>query len=107
MGTNYYCSKFETCRECGHPSIKEYHIGKASYGWQFAYHAIPELGLYTHEDWIEFLTEERLIVRDEYARQYTVKGFRELVEARPVGKCSTLTSAATGTNWESFDHEFC
>ena len=55
MGTNYYFGE-PPCAHCG--AVPErLHVGKASAGWVFALHVIPDLGLTSLDAWVLFMRE--------------------------------------------------
>jgi hypothetical protein len=62
MGTNYYVAK-NLC-ECCNRYDEEYHIGKASWGWAFAFQGYPYEKLTSWKQWKEFLKDK--IIKDEY-----------------------------------------
>lgn len=70
MGTNYY---FYKKNEPG-DAIRS-HIGKASGGNTFVFHAIPDLNLFTIKDWYQFLKYHRGIILDECGQ---VSSLREI-----------------------------
>lgn len=73
MGTNYYIAD----RYCDHckRSERERHIGKSSWGWNFALHIYPDEGICTLEDWKPIL--ERSIIADEYG---TIVSYEEMLK---------------------------
>jgi hypothetical protein len=85
MGTNYYVSK-NHC-ECCNRSENEYHIGKASYGWQFAFSGYRWNNLTTWASWKEFLKNQRIV--DEYGNVIAYEAFIELVESLAPGTLSS------------------
>lgn len=64
LGTNYYLWA-DCCQECGR-SDRKLHIGKASGGWAFALHVIPEEGLNTLEDWKALWAQPNAVIFNEY-----------------------------------------
>ena len=65
MGTNYYLYPTPKCECCGR-ECEPVHIGKASAGWYFALHVIPEEGINTLEDWKELWSFPGTYIKDEY-----------------------------------------
>lgn len=63
MGTNYYIKKRDSERKINEPDI---HIGKNSYGWEFSFQSIPELGLTSYQKWIEFIFMNSERIYNEY-----------------------------------------
>ncbi len=68
MGTNYYVDPSPPCPCCGRQDAP-LHIGKSSFGWTFALHVYPELGINTLADWIMYWQDKR--ITDEYGRYVT------------------------------------
>jgi hypothetical protein len=62
MGTNYYVSK-NFC-ECCKRYDKEYHIGKLSYGWAFAFRGYTWMRITSWESWKEFLKDKMIVDED-------------------------------------------
>ncbi len=83
MSTNYYFHKPDEapCGACGrgHDPL---HIGKSSFGWTFALHVIPELGLNDWPDWERFLRDTDGEIRDEYQETLSLDDLREIVTNR-------------------------
>lgn len=83
MGTNYYHIKNE-CSHCGRGD-ERVHIGKASHGWPFSVHIIPEANITSWKDWYELLKVQGRI-EDEYGDAVTLSYLDELVVGKRVHK---------------------
>lgn len=62
MGTNYFVKSRKPCNTCEHCGSlfavhEELHIGKSSAGWCFGLHVIPEKGLNTLNDWVDYIVD--------------------------------------------------
>jgi hypothetical protein len=68
MGTNYYLTE-KICPTCGRGN--RLHIGKSSYGWCFALHVIPEMGIDDIGDWRAHWTRPDSLIEDEYGDKLT------------------------------------
>jgi len=92
MGTNYYLHKESksTCQHCGHDPEKEVlHIGKSSYGWNFALHVIPEIGINSLDDWKREWSQGSSYIEDEYGRKKSPEEMLEVITNRGNGRyCS-------------------
>lgn len=67
MPTNYYVTgRFVD------GSGEGLHIGQTAAGWRFLFRAHPGHGLTTGPDWIAFLRENRVTIRNEYGREVSV-----------------------------------
>lgn len=71
MSTNYY---FESCSE-------RLHIGKASTGWVFSLHVIPELNIRSLEDWQKIWVKGGQIL-NEYNEPVTVDHMLRIITKR-------------------------
>lgn len=76
MGTNYYVAK-NLC-ECCNRYDKDYHIGKASYGWLFSFRGYRSERLVSWKQWKEFLKDK--IIKDEYGEQVDYDWFVQFIE---------------------------
>jgi len=78
MGTNYY-AKIPNI-----PANAEgLHIGKKSMGWDFLFHAIPELGLTSVAAWTTFLNGEGIVIVNEYGVEWFASEFLPMALTRP------------------------
>lgn len=75
MGTNFYAHTRGN-------DTDPLHIGKRSAGWDFMFHSIPAAGLTSVAAWREFLAQDTVEVRDEYAVPHTLDEFMTTVLAR-------------------------
>lgn len=80
MGMNYYACR-KPCATCGMP-VDETHIGKASLGWQFLFHGIPENGCISWKAWKELLSLPGVDIRNEDDEIFTLERFTSVVEDR-------------------------
>lgn len=78
MGTNYYAYE-GCCDKCGAP-FEIHHIGKSSGGWQF--HFSAESGKHSFKEWLEYLSQPNMIIKDEYNKTISLDEFRQLVEEK-------------------------
>ena len=83
MGTNYYCETGRTLEvecDCGftHFMPETLHIGKSSWGWKFALHAIPAKGLLDWSDWLAVLEKSPRIF-DEYGEECSLEEMKKEV----------------------------
>jgi len=100
MGTNFYAIRFNKenkCRHClgtGFETIHT-HIGKASGGWTFGFHAAttydldPENGgtslmkpIESYPEWISYLEQPGIKIINEYGDEVTLDEFKALVESK-------------------------
>lgn len=78
MGTNYY-AKIPNI-----PANAEgLHIGKKSMGWDFLFHAIPELGLTSAAAWTTFLNGEGVVIVNEYGVEWFASELLSMATRRP------------------------
>lgn len=78
MGTNYYLhNTFDHLKD--EPPL---HIGKSSYGWVFALHQIPELGLNSLEAWLNQFNRPGNIIFDEYRTEISKEDMIEKITRR-------------------------
>lgn len=77
MGTNYYVIK-DKC-ECCKRSEREYHIGKASFGWAFSFQGYPWNHLTSWKAWKEFLKDQS--IENEYGDPVPYADFVAMVES--------------------------
>lgn len=80
MGTNYFYHDKPPCTECKRP-FESLHIGKSSFGWCFALHVIPELGLNSLIDWQNKLSQGG-VIRDEYGNEIDHERLVEIITCR-------------------------
>ena len=104
MGTNYYAIK-DACPHCGH-SEEKLHIGKSSGGWVFSLHVIPEKGINTLADWLDYWEHPGITIEDEYGRPITPEDMLKEITERE-GRHNfhvPLNPATSGSNryttWE-------
>jgi hypothetical protein len=77
MGTNYYYTKFTRCKECGHITQEEVHIGKSSFGWMFHF----QYETFTDpKNWKQELKGK--YITDEYHKEISYDEFIDLVEVK-------------------------
>ncbi len=83
MGTNYYWYPSDSsCTACGR-SDEPLHIGKASIGWVFALHVIPEKNLGNLEDWRNLWEgDPEGEIKDEYHRSVAPHGMLQIITNR-------------------------
>ncbi len=89
MSTNYYLHKPSStqCNHCGHDPESEnniIHIGKSSYGWCFALHVNPALGINTLEDWKAKWIEAGVQITNEYGDPVTTQDMLSIITERDV-----------------------
>lgn len=87
MSTNYYLHEGEQpCKCCGHSSDREpTHIGRSSYGWCFALHVMPEIGIHNLDDWINLINNGVYTIMDEYYEIVSVDTLLEIILGRRAG----------------------
>ena len=80
MGTNFYARPFP-CEHCGRSEI-EYHIGKRSAGWPFAWRGYrlteDDIQIQSVRGWATFLDESNAVIVDEYGLQYPRDDFMKM-----------------------------
>ncbi len=76
MGTNYYVAK-NLC-DCCDRYDKEYHIGKASWGWAFTFQGYKYDGLTSWKKYKEFLKDQ--VIMDEYHERIDYDWFVQMIE---------------------------
>lgn len=76
MGTNYYVAA-NHCDKCERYD-REYHIGKSSVGWSFAFRGYRAEGLVSWAAWRQFLKDQRIV--DEYNRVIEYDEFVDMIE---------------------------
>jgi hypothetical protein len=91
MSTNYYLHKPSStqCNHCGHDPESEnniIHIGKSSYGWCFALHVDPTLGINTLEDWKAKWIETGVQIKNEYGDPVTTQDMLSIITERYPGR---------------------
>jgi hypothetical protein len=79
MGTNYY-QIIGCCDKCGRGE-ERIHIGKASAGWPFTVHVIPEIGINSWLDWCSRL-ESGALIKDEYGTRISLLDLHEIVKTK-------------------------
>lgn len=81
MGTNYYWYAQPSCHTCGRndPPI---HIGKASAGWCFALHVIPEESLFILDDWKQRWSVPNSVIRSEYGDDVSARSMEIIITHR-------------------------
>jgi len=88
MGTNYYLHKGkQPCTCCNLSSDRDpTHIGKSSYGWTFALHVLPELGITSLESWLKFIEKDGPnTIFNEYGEIVSIDEFKDIVLKRGNG----------------------
>jgi len=80
VGTNYYLRK-NVCEHCGRGD-KDKHIGKASYGWCFSLHVIPEDGINTLDDWKREFGSDRSQIVNEYGESVDASQMLDIITKR-------------------------
>ena len=81
MGMNY--STRPTCGQaCGLGVVPGLHIGKASAGWRFGLHVIPERGLTSWPAWLTFLAAYEVVIVDENGARVELSELVAIVEAK-------------------------
>lgn len=93
MSTNYYLHKPSStqCNHCGYDPESEnniIHIGKSSYGWCFALHVDPALGINTLEDWQTKWIEAGVKIKDEYDKDICLYDMLDIITNRRPGHWS-------------------
>ena len=108
MGTNYYLLQ---------DSESDLHIGKSSYGWAFALHVYPDLGIDDWEDWIPLLFFGE--IRDEYGSRVSLGTMAFIVTEReavwasvypPPGRRLHRQPGAVrqgAGSWDCLEGDFC
>lgn len=79
MGTNYYLNDGNKphCASCTcHSRI---HIGKASAGWCFSLHVIPERGLNSLDDWKRAWSADGCVIVDEYGSEISPAEMEDII----------------------------
>lgn len=109
MGTNYYLHKPSTtkCNHCGHdPQIENniIHIGKSSYGWCFALHIHPQLGINTFDDWKQLWNNPQNIIKNEYDEIILPDKMISTITTRSPGKWSP---PGMEPQRHELDHQYC
>jgi len=66
MGTNYYA-------EINDEDQTELHIGKSSSGWAFNLRQHPVIDINSFYDWLRILSQNNVVIRDEYGMQLEMK----------------------------------
>lgn len=61
---------------------KPLHLGKASFGWCFALHIHPSLGINNLEDWEKIFREEGGQIKDEYDFAIDTHKMLEIIKGR-------------------------
>lgn len=88
MGTNYYAIKRK-------PSLYNtpLHIGKSSSGWMFlfcgyqdyelnSYNYDERININSYKDWVKYLSNDDIVILNEYDEEYTLEEFLFLVNAK-------------------------
>lgn len=99
MGINYYVKSPENpkCECCGHQEPSEdKHIGKSSYGWNFALHVYPEEGINDLDDWIPILKDSEIVDESDCSISFeqlmdTITKRKRTSEANPWNKNDNIT----------------
>lgn len=78
MGENYYHHR-NVCPHCNRPETRE-HIGKASCGWTFSFHATEKIK--TYAQWLERLAEPGGVIVDEYGDAVSLEDFKNIVKSK-------------------------
>lgn len=78
MGTNYYLHNQPPC-PCCKRDYEPLHIGKASCGWAFMLHVVPDEGINDLNDWVRLWSEPNACIKDEYDRIVTMGEMLEIV----------------------------
>jgi hypothetical protein len=100
MGTNYYL-RYNNCSHC--QRYDELHIGKASSGWCFSLHVIPEKDIHDLEDWEKLFNDPANIIFDEYDEKVSVEAMIIIITNR---EWSFSSIAPPGyRTWENFHNE--
>lgn len=102
MGTNYY-AKIDICKCCNRP-IKELHIGKSSGGWVFTLHYDEENNLTSWDAWKHLLTQDNVVIRDEYANFIPFEQLNDIVTKRK-GADRLYPWSIFNTTYTSFEDE--
>ena len=97
MGMNFYLC-FNACPHCGR-SDDRLHIGKSSFGWCFALHVYPELGINSLDDWRQRWMEPGAAILDEADRVLLPEEMLEWISDR-AGSGSPIVDDA----WLSANH---
>lgn len=89
MGTNFYLISKDPQHDCEHCGTKKVlkdklHIGKSSFGWRFALHYVPNLGLIDWASWSLFIeSKPDYVIEDEYGRDVDLQSLKKTVCERP------------------------
>jgi hypothetical protein len=102
MGTNYYWKKpFEQ---------QKLHIGKSSYGWCFALHVIPELGINDLLNWIQLFAKSDSFIIDENKQLISAADMIEIItchDAKSDKMCHmTSDCIGHGGSWDLIIGDF-
>lgn len=97
MGTNYWYDELPPppCLCCKRPfKQQKLHIGKSSYGWYFALHVIPELGINELINWIPLFAKPGSYILDENKQFISASDMIEIITCRSAGKTGAAARAA-------------
>jgi len=89
MGTNYYLIKPSEllCNKCGHdPDVQSIHIGKSSFGWCFGLHIIPELNIFSLDDWKREWSKDGVYIQNEYKEKISTEEMLKIITDRGNGR---------------------
>lgn len=79
MGTNYYFED-KYCGECNRGyQNQRLHIGKSSFGWNFALHIIPEEKISELDDWMLLFQKPHSRIVDEYNEVITAEQMVKII----------------------------
>ena len=81
MGCNYYLKAKDPCHCCGRP-FEDLHIGKSSVGWYFSLHIIPEMGIYSLDDWRNLWSAPGAVILDESGNRISVSDMEMIITVR-------------------------
>lgn len=102
MGTNYYWyeESLLSCLSCKRPfEQQKLHIGKSSYGWCFALHVIPELGINDLINWVQLFAKSNSFIINENKQLISAADMIEIITCGGVKKSIDVIYAAdTGPN---------
>lgn len=110
MGTNYYAVT-EICPHCGRFD-KEIHIGKYSAGWTFSFHGyrdycapFEDLKIETYSQWLDFLTQPSVQIRDEYGTNLALESLKDLIERKRVNTLNHTIESRK--DYPAYAKDFC
>lgn len=103
MGMNFYLHDKPACQCCNRP-YEPLHIGKSSFGWCFALHVIPELGVNDLKDWEKLWSIPGAIIEDELGSKIFPREMRIRITDRR-GTLDGVSKAQNVVGYTSYQDE--